>query len=84
MPVFDFLCENCQKELRVLRKAMPESVPCDTCKAAMKRKAAGGGASARIVEVLDNGLMTRRVERLADAERLFKERVEQDKKARGG
>lgn len=39
-----------------------------------------GDATSRITEVLDNGLMSRKVERLADADRLFKEQAETDNK----
>ena len=38
------------------------------------------GASSQNVEVLDNGLMNKRLERLADAERLFHERYENSNK----
>ena len=36
------------------------------------------GASSQAVERLDNGLMPKAVERIADAERLYKERANKD------
>ena len=45
-------------------------------------RAEGAPTSARLLETLDNGLMARRVERPADAERLYKERARQDNRRR--
>jgi hypothetical protein len=35
--------------------------------------------SVRVVETIDNGIMPKKVERLSEAERLFKERADQNK-----
>lgn len=40
--------------------------------------------SSRVTEVLDNGLMNKRLERLADAERLFADRHEAVERLRAG
>lgn len=80
MPALTMVCPKCGHKKRLLRPAGVTNVTyACVCGQTMVREF-GAQASARIVEVLDNGLMTRRVERLADAERLFKERAEADKK----
>ncbi len=56
-----------------LRSTPPKTVPCPECKLEMTRQ--GSPATARMVEVLDNGMMTRRVERPANAEQLYKDRA---------
>ena len=74
MPLFHVRCGKCGIEEDRLAKTGAEAVqkPC-ACAAKMKRKARG--ASAQVVERLDNGGMPRALERLADAERLHQERA---------
>ena len=51
----------------------PTAPPCVRCGTVMERYAEG--ATASVVETLDNGAMARRLTRPADAERLHRERV---------
>lgn len=73
MPMFYFTCPSCGKDVKVLRspEAVKSGVRCD-CGSDMKRNPRG--ASSRIVETRDNGVMSRRVEQPADVERLMAER----------
>lgn len=79
MPVFNLVCSTCGETSKVLRKSEKEisKVKCAECKGKMVR-AESSPPSSRIVEVLDNGLMSKSVERPADAERLYKERAQED------
>lgn len=81
MPTYNFRCCKCKKMIkklmtveayRALRPA--EVVACD-CGYTAKREM--GAPSSKAMEVLDNGLMARRVERLADSERIIQERSAQ-------
>lgn len=77
MPLYHFKCE-CGEEAVALRSPANRAAPrkCEKCGGQMKR--APRGATAKIVETRDNGLMSRRVEQLADVERLMHERGHKD------
>jgi len=85
MPKFTLVCDSHKtRETRVVIRASATdliSILCPVCKHPMARDIKP--ASSRILETLDSGLMSRRVERPADAERLFKERADADNKAKG-
>jgi hypothetical protein len=74
MPMYYFRCPDDGQLAQTIRR--PENVnkplECPQCKKPMVRDPRG--ASSRITETLDNGVMTRRVERPADVERLNWER----------
>jgi DNA-directed RNA polymerase subunit RPC12/RpoP len=76
MALYNFKCLNCQKAIRKLmsveeyRKA---AVNCDSCGEPAARDLRG--PTSRTMEVLDNGLMPRPVERLAETERIMTERA---------
>lgn len=71
MPLFNYKCTSCDLTCRkVLDKAIKE-LDC-ACGGKMMRAPKGG--SSQVMETLDNGVMTKRVVRLADAERLYKNR----------
>lgn len=79
MPLYNFVCMACGAANRHLMKAadLANAVClCDKCGGQMKRSPQPPSAIKK--EVLDNGVMTKRVERLADAERLVKERSRED------
>lgn len=83
MPLYVYQCEGCSEQKQRIRKAVDANTPfdCEFCgNGKMVRKPQP--PSARAVEVLDNGLMAKRVERPADAERLFKERAKADSERR--
>lgn len=75
MPMFNLVCSIClvadERIADTAKDAM--STNCTACGVGMMRRRATG-PGARKVETLDNGLMPRAVERLADAERLTQER----------
>lgn len=76
MAIFRFHC-SCG---HVFRKLLPEAVAahsCPRCKLEAPREARG--ASATVYETLDGGLQARATVRIADAQRIFKEReIEND------
>lgn len=77
MPVYNFRCASCKQLTRKLMKVetyealASASVECRCGGVATREMQA---ASSQTMEVLDNGLIARRVERLSEAERIFKER----------
>ena len=73
MPVFHYFCSQCQTETKKFFAKGVDSLECPFCGSEMEREM--NGPSARVVEKLDNGVMSRSVERLADAERLYKDRA---------
>lgn len=78
MPLYYFHCDACHSDLRrILTPAQAEAPQaCRKCQGTMRRTPKG--ATANVVERLDNGLMTKAVERPAEAERLYRERAEAD------
>lgn len=81
MPLYYFKCSHCGKTSRRILK--PEEVAGQTCTCGAFTTRDPQPPTTRVVETLDNGVMTRPVERLADAERLFKERNEATKRSQG-
>lgn len=84
MPIYNLRCSGCQAERTrfAANSADARAKPCERCGAVMGRAATGPGA--RKVEVLDNGLMGRSVERLADAEELQEKRARESDPLAGG
>ena len=82
MPLYYYQCSLCNKESRRLCTPDESKVPPICCKKAMVRSPRP--PSQRATEILDNGIMTKRLERLVDAERLFHDRVEAVKKEQKG
>jgi putative FmdB family regulatory protein len=81
MPLYYFDCGACGKKLRrILNPAEASALLCP-CGAELSRDPRP--PSSQVMETLDNGIMPKRLERLADAERLFAERAEVVKKQRG-
>lgn len=79
--MYRYDCPTCGEIKRLLTvKASKKPQVCKECGSDLTR--AAKGASSKIVETLDNGIMARKVERLADAERIFKERSENHHKLR--
>lgn len=72
MPLYKFKCVACGKRHRVLTSGKAPRTVCDDCGEEMFRDATG--PSSRVVEVLDNGIMPRRLERLANAADLAREK----------
>jgi putative FmdB family regulatory protein len=71
MPVYNYRCEPCDKAIRRIHEPDGDIQICRTCGAVLVRTMKP--PTARVVEVLDNGAMSKRVERLADAERIYSE-----------
>lgn len=74
MPLYHYFCPTCEEDKRRLLsvEAASKDVECSKCKSKMSRKVQG--PSSQAVETLDNGTMSKRLERLVDAERLYTER----------
>jgi len=76
---YDFICNTCLAPKSILRKMEPAldfSMKCPECEEGVMLRAPSSVTS-RMTETLDNGLMTRRIERPANAENLYKERERQ-------
>lgn len=76
MPLYNFSCGQCGA---TIKKLMPVDrfrstgiLPCPCGGEARHRP---GAATSQTMEVLDNGIAPRRVERLSEAERIFRERA---------
>lgn len=80
MPIYWYICQVCGEEVRKMhpRKATP-----GLCQCGGGLSRAPRGPSASPTEVLDGGLLLRRIERPADAERLTRERSEKRKRDLG-
>lgn len=77
MPLFTYDCLQCgtiNKRIVQLDQSDPAGMTCKACGKFKLIKAKQGGTSNQTMEVVDNGIQTRPVERLAEAERIFKER----------
>lgn len=76
MPLYHFSCETCGKKTRKIlgmtSSQLSEAKMTCTCGGLLKRQQEGA-PTAQKVESLDNGIMPKKVERLAEAERLFHE-----------
>lgn len=79
MPLYHFVCGGPEHH-RVRRIFSSEAAAalkvCPTCATPMERTP--HPPTAQVVERLDNGWMTKAIERPADAERIFKERADKD------
>lgn len=72
MPLYNFRCENGHEVRKLLTPEEAKAGVVCECGLAMSRNVRG--PSSQAVEILDNGAMTKSVERLVDAERLYTER----------
>jgi hypothetical protein len=82
MPLYYFECCKCHKPHRKIL-TVDEAMKIQACECGYTLRRTPQPPSARVTEVIDNGIMPRRLERLADAERLFAERNEAVKKQQG-
>ncbi len=78
MPLYYFKCIHCNSRVNVFCKTekLKEERHCVKCNTVLKR--APNAPSTNVKETLDNGIMARRVERIADAEEVNRERARQD------
>ena len=76
MPLFNMVCPNGHEKKLLTSMPTLDKVPLakKTCQCGelMTRKATG--PTANVKEVLDSGLMVKKLERFADTERLYQER----------
>ena len=84
MPKYFLVCLDCKLvQVRLLDCGTKFSmVECKACGGKVRRTIKG--PSVQVMEKLDNGSMVRAVERLADAERLSKERAKNSDPLAGG
>lgn len=76
MPNFTFKCST-HGSFSVRLNEAPKEYPCDTCLLpSLRSYKASGGLS--VVEIIDNGLMARKVERLHNIEEIVKETADKD------
>jgi DNA-directed RNA polymerase subunit RPC12/RpoP len=77
MPFYFFTCTKCGAEFGIIRSPKEisdiKTLPCKDCDGESVRTPTGP-TGATVKETIDTGLMPKSLERLADAERLFKER----------
>jgi len=85
MPLYRFFCPSCSaRQTRILRVPFDELSPekvrdiltCKMCGKCVKRDPSPPTTQSK--ETLDNGAMPHAVERLKDAEELYKDRAEND------
>jgi hypothetical protein len=75
MPLFNFKCD-CGTKVRKLLPVAPGAYPCPACLTPMMRDSVA--PTSRSTEVLDNGMMSRPLERLDNAEEIFRDRARTD------
>ena len=73
MPVYAYHCPECGADHERIRAKPPTSQPCPKCGAEMARCPKGPGVA--VMETLDNGAMSRPVERLTHQPRLHQEKI---------
>ena len=73
MPLYYYKCCKCGQLTRRLLDAEAAEHNLQICKCGYTMERAEEGANSRIVETLDNGAMVRKLERYADAEKIYKE-----------
>lgn len=76
MPAFNFICYACNNKRRMLRATGPSVAICVGCGLDMVRDTVA--PTSRSTEVLDSGAMTRPLERLDNAEEIFRDRAHTD------
>lgn len=78
MPLYYFLCTGCGNQSRRILSATAASstLECKECHAPLQRTPKP--PTTRVVETLDNHVMGRKLEREADAERLYRDRSKSD------
>lgn len=75
MPVFTFKCPYCNNLRKRLFDTVAEAdkpIKCELCYRIVERQY--GAPTARVTEVLDNGSMVKRVERVQNAQEIYTER----------
>ena len=82
VPLYCYRCPGCGKTSRRICSPLESRTRPRCCGQDSER--VPGSVSSRTVEVLDNGVMTKSIERLTDAERLFRERHDAVEKERKG
>lgn len=77
MPIYNTVCSKCYKLGKIVSDVTFDKVPLikKMCKCGYCVKQLPTGPTTKKMEKLDNGAMPRAVERLADAERIMKERA---------
>ena len=83
MPLYYFQCCKCCKPQRKIL-TVEEAKKLQFCDCGYTLRRTPVPPSSQVTETLDNGAMTKKLERLADAERLFAERNEAVKKNQMG
>ena len=77
MPMFVLWCESCRRHTRRISKNWADTkTECDQCGGRMVRDYQP--PTDRSVEILDNGIMGRQLERPIDIEQMAKERASND------
>ncbi len=80
MPLYYFECKKCNRQLRkILPGRVGKGLPhCPECGVNMERL--HKPPTTQVLETLDNSLMPKKVERLANAEQLYKDRSKNHRK----
>ena len=73
MPAVTYHCPNCGYTVKRVRTGSPvPRIPCAGCGCTAHRRV--GAPTATVVETIDDGIVTRRVERMKDIEEIMAER----------
>lgn len=74
MPLYYFKCSGCKSEFRKILEPLQAKYHEIFCPCGGKVTRLPKAPTTKVVETLDNGLMPKKLERLSEAERIFKER----------
>lgn len=77
MPSYNLRCSDCGAS-KTRRFDVPQKFPVDTCACGGPMRRVPRPPTTTVKESLDNGAMTKRVERFKDAERLYRDRAAND------
>jgi hypothetical protein len=82
MALYHFSCSGCEEATRRLLNT-PSEISSQICKkCGDKLTRVPNPPTCAVIEILDNGIMSKKVERFSEAERLYRERAKNDPRRR--
>ena len=79
MPIYGYKCPGCGAETRRLMSAKEALAAVLVCSCGVEFQRHVKAPSSQTMEVIDNGARVRRLERLSDAQDIYREYVKQEK-----